>query len=298
MIRAIAAAALAFLTSACMSIGAFNRLTPHDPGTVRAATGEPYGDGPRRSLDVYVPEQRPANAPVIMFFYGGGWSNGAKDQYSFVGDAFAAQGFVTIIPDYRIYPEVGFPGFVEDAAAALHWVRANAARFGGDPNRIVLVGHSAGAHIAMLAVLDPRYAEAADFDPGAIRGVVGLAGPYGFDNFNMPLLRNVFGADTDPQTAMPVHFVGRGAPPILLLHGERDARVPVYSSTRMYEAARAAGQDAEIKIYPRVDHPGIMQAVSMARREEAPVLADTVAFARRVTGVHEATTATVPAGAH
>jgi len=282
--RALAAAVLFVLASGCASIGAYNRSTPHDAGAVRVAEGERYGEGPRRTLDMYSPTQPPDRAPVIVFFYGGGWSSGAKADYSFVGDAFAAQGFLTIIPDYRVYPEVRFPDFVEDAAAALHWVRENASGFGGDPNRIVLVGHSAGAHIAMLAALDPRYAEAAGFDRRAIRGVVGLAGPYGFDDFDAPLLRNVFGEVADPLTTMPRQYAQRGAPPLLLLHGDRDRRVPVYSSERMHETAREVGQAAEIKIYPSLDHPGILQALGMARRDEAPVLADTLAFARRVTG--------------
>lgn len=298
MIRALAAAILAALAASCVSIGAFNARTPHDAGVERAGVDLSYGEGPRRTLDVYRPETRPTRAPVIVFFYGGGWSSGAKGDYTFAGDAFAAQGFVTFVPDYRIYPEVRFPDFVEDAASALRWVQANAARYGGDPNRIVLVGHSAGAHIAMLAALDPRYAEQANFDRSAIRGVVGIAGPYGFDNFNMPLLRNVFGSAEEPMSTMPVHFVGRDAPPILVLHGDRDRRVPVMSTQRMFNVANSAGQQAEIKIYPGIDHPGIMQAVAVARRDEAPVLRDTVEFARRVTGVHVAETSSTPAGVH
>lgn len=298
MIRVMLTAAFAFLASSCMTIGAYNRITPHDRDGVRLAQDLRYGEGSRRTLDVYAPSERPANAPVIVFFYGGSWSSGAKRDYSFAGQAFAAQGFVTVVPDYRIYPEVQFPAFVEDGASALRWVRDHIAEYGGDPDRIVLVGHSAGAHIASLVALDPRYAQAAGFDAHAIRGVVGLAGPYGFDRFDIPLLRNVFGPPADPQTAMPVHYVRRDAPPLLLLHGSRDARVPVYSSQRMEREARAAGEDVELKIYPGVDHPGIMQAISVARRREAPVLDDTVAFARRVTGVETAATSSTPAGAH
>lgn len=288
MIRVMFAAVFAFLASSCMTIGAYNRITPHDRDGARVAQDARYGEGRRRTLDVYAPSERPTNAPVIVFFYGGSWSSGAKGDYSFAGRAFASQGFVTVVPDYRVYPEVQFPAFVEDAASALRWVRENIAQYGGDPERIVLVGHSAGAHIAALAALDPRYARTASFDPRAIRGVVGLAGPYGFDSFNMPLLRNVFGPPDDPQSAMPVHFVRRDAPPLLLLHGERDRRVPVYSSQRMEREARAAGQNVELKIYAGVDHPGIMQALSVARRREAPVLNDVVTFARWVTGVEVA----------
>jgi acetyl esterase/lipase len=298
MLRAIAAAILTVLAASCVSIGAYNARTPHDAGVLHAGTNVNYGEGPRRTLDIYVPEARPTRAPVIVFFYGGGWSSGAKGDYTFAGDAFAAQGFVTFVPDYRVYPEVQFPAFVDDAAAAVRWVQANAERYGGDPDRIVLVGHSAGAHIAMLTALDTRYAEQAGFDRSAIRGVVGLAGAYGFDNFNIPLLQNVFGSAEEPMATMPVHFVRGDAPPILLLHGERDRRVPVRSSSRMYQVASGAGQQAELKIYPGVDHPGIMQALAIARRDEAPVLEDAVTFARRVTGVHVAETARAPTGAH
>jgi acetyl esterase/lipase len=288
MVRTLAAALLMLLASGCATIGAFNRSTPHDAGVVRAASDVAYGEGRRHTLDVYTPRTPAQNRPVLVFLYGGGWSSGAKEDYSFAGNAFAAQGFLTVIPDYRVYPEVRFPDFVDDAAHALRWVRDNAARYGGDPDRIVLVGHSAGAHIAMLATLDPSYAQAAGFDRDAIRGVVGIAGPYGFDNFEMPLLRNVFGQAEEPMATMPVHYARRDGPPILLLHGDRDARVPVLSARRMYEVARAAGQPAQVKIYEGVDHPGIMQAIAISRRHEAPVLADTVAFARRVTGVSAA----------
>jgi acetyl esterase/lipase len=284
MHRAAAAALFACLVSACASIGAFNHFTPHDRGATRVVASAAYGDGPRRTLDVYAPDRRSVRAPVVVFFYGGGWSNGAKEDYSFAGDAFAAQGFVTVTPDYRVYPEARFPDFVEDAAAALRWVSDNIARYGGDPERIVLVGHSAGAHIAMLATLDPRYAEAAGFDRGAIRGVVGLAGPYGFENFDMPLLHNVFGAVADPATTMPMNYARRRAPPILLLHGDRDARVPLISSQLMHNAALAAGQSSELRVYAGVDHAEILQALALARRDAAPVFSDTVAFARRVTG--------------
>lgn len=297
MLRAAVAALFACLVSACASIGAFNHFTPHDRGVTRVAQSAPYGDGPRRTLDVYAPDHRSVRAPVIVFFYGGGWSNGAKEDYSFAGDAFAAQGFVTVVPDYRIYPEVRFPGFVEDAAGALHWVSGNIARYGGDPTRIVLVGHSAGAHIAMLAALDPRYARAADFDRAAIRGVVGLAGPYGFQNFDMPLLQNVFGAVDDPATTMPMNYARRQAPPILLLHGDVDTRVPLVSSRLMHSAALAAGQPSELKVYPGVDHAAILQALAPARRDAAPVFSDAIAFARRVTGQQMAG-ALQPANAH
>ena len=282
MWRNLAVTLIAFL-GGCVSIGSFNRSTPHDVGAVRAAASAAYGAGPRRTLDVYVPQSGAHNAPVLVFFYGGGWRTGAKEDYSFVGDAFAANGFVTIIPDYRLAPETQFPGFLEDGAAALRWVRDNAARFGGDPRRIVLVGHSAGAYNAMMIALNEDHARAAGYDPRAIRGVAGLAGPYGF-YFNNPTIRIAFGDRPDPFHMHAVRFARADAPPLLLLTGDADRRVPVRASTEMRDAAHAAGGQAELVVYENLDHPGILQALAPAKRDRAPVFADVLSFARRVTG--------------
>ncbi|HRE43842.1 MAG TPA: alpha/beta hydrolase [Terricaulis sp.] len=281
-LRASGVAALLALTAGCVSIGAFNRFTPHDPGARQVASGLAYGEGPRRTLDVYAPAAGAEGAPVLVFIYGGGWRSGAKEDHSFIGDAFAAHGFVTVIPDYRLAPETQFPGFVDDAAQAIAWVEANIAAYGGDPRRIVLAGHSAGAYNAMMAALDVRYAAAAGFDPRAIRGVVGLAGPYGF-YFNNPIIRTAFGDAPDPANMHAIGFARADAPPLLLLTGDADRRVPVRASEEMAEAARAAGGQAQLIIYPGLDHPGILQALAPARRNRAPVFADALAFAERVT---------------
>ncbi len=281
-LRASGIAALLALTAGCVSIGAFNRFTAHDPGAKQVAAGLAYGAGARRTLDIYAPEAGAAGAPVIVFIYGGGWRTGAKEEYSFVGDAFAAHGFVTIIPDYRLAPETQFPGFIEDAAQAIAWAQANIAAYGGDPRRIVLAGHSAGAYNAMMAALDVRYAQAAGFDPTAVRGVIGLAGPYGF-YFNTPIIRTAFGDAPDPANMHAIGFARADGPPLLLLTGDADRRVPVRASEEMAQAAQAAGAEAELIIYPGLDHPGILQALALARRNRAPVFADTLAFAQRVT---------------
>ncbi len=283
MFRVIALLAFALLPlSACGAGVSYMRNSRVDAGATQAAASVAYGEGPRRGLDVYTPADADGPAPVIVFFYGGAWSEGAKADYQFAGHAFASRGFVTVVPDYRVYPEVRFPGFVEDAAEALKWTEENIARYGGDPDRLVLVGHSAGAHIAMLAALDPSYAAATGFDRSAIRGVAGLAGPYGFDNFNMPLLRNVFGHVSDPMVVQPRQYVSADGPPLLLLHGDADRRVPVRSTTYMEAAAREAGEGVEAKIYPGVSHAAILGAVSLAERDAAPVLDDVTEFARRV----------------
>jgi acetyl esterase/lipase len=111
---------------------------------IRVANDLSYGEGPRHTLDIYAPETVGASAPIVVFFYGGGWE-GAKEMYRFIGYSLAAQGLVVVIPDYRLHPAVEFPAFMNDAAEAVTWTRANAAQFGGDPDRLFLMGHSAGA---------------------------------------------------------------------------------------------------------------------------------------------------------
>lgn len=281
MVRVLLAALALIALSGCATIGAFNAATPHQASVARVVHSAAYGAGPRRTLDVYAPVQATANAPVVVFFYGGGWQTGAKTDHRFVGEAFAAQGFVTVVPDYRLYPEVRYPAFLNDSAAAVRWVQDNIARFGGDPHRIVLMGHSAGAYDAVMIGLDPQYLRAAGVDAGNVRGVVGLAGPYRF-GLDLPIIRDVF-AGADAQTTQPELMARRDAPPLLLLHGARDRRVPAHSSEVMRDAAIAAGGQAEARIYPGLDHPLILQALAVQRHGASPVFADSVAFVLQVT---------------
>jgi acetyl esterase/lipase len=176
-----------------------------------------------------------------------------------------------------------FPGFIEDGAAAVRWVVDHAAEHGGDPTRIVLSGHSAGAYNAAMIALDPRYLHAAGVNPAAIRGFAGLAGPYDFYPFDVDSTRIAFGQAPDPQLTQPVHFARADGPPLLLLWGDHDTTVGHRNIEHLEAAARAAGEPVETKIYPNVDHVGIMLALSQPFRGRAPVLDDVTAFARRVT---------------
>ena len=100
-----------------------------------AAAGIPFGDDPRLKLDVWTPLQRSSEPrPVVVFFYGGGWTSGERGDYGFVGRAFAARGFVTIVPDYRLVPQVRFPTFIEDGARAIRWAHDHAAQYRRRPS--------------------------------------------------------------------------------------------------------------------------------------------------------------------
>lgn len=271
---------LALVTAACSPLATFDRLVPKDGGGRKVASVR-YGEGPQRTLDVYAPKAKSdAPRPVIVFFYGGSWAWGDKRPYTFVGKALAARGFVTVIPDYRKVPEVRYPGFVEDGAAAVRWVRAHAREYGGDGERIVLAGQSAGAYIAAMLAVDGRWLGA---DRAALRGLVGLAGPYDFAPFNTEASRAAFGAWPRPAETQPVTHADAGSPPALLLTGDADDVVRPRNSDALAAALRKAGVAAEVKRYPGIGHIGILTAIARPLRGKAPVLVDMTAFATRVT---------------
>lgn len=176
----------AALLAAHSPLRLLNALTPTN--TFRLFADIPYGPGERQVLDVYLPArvardwptEPNAGAPVVVFFYGGSWQSGKRNDYLFVGEALASRGFVAVVPDYRTYPATTFPGFIDDAARAVAWARGHAAAFGGDPRRVFLMGHSAGAQIAALLATDGRYLAASKMRNSEIAGVIGLAGPYDF----------------------------------------------------------------------------------------------------------------------
>lgn len=268
----------AFGITACSPLALFDAIGPRDAGGRLALRDAPFGEGPRRRLDVYVPVAAAGTAPVLVFFYGGSWQGGSKDDYAFVGQALAAQGFVTVLPDYRLYPEAPFPGFLEDGAAAIAWVRDNIAAYGGDPRRIVLAGHSAGAYNAVMLGLDARYLGAAGVDPKAIRAVAGLSGPYDFLPFDQDTTIKVFGQAPDAAATQPVSFAGPNAPPAFLATGENDTTVRPRNTRSLAERLRAARVPVQERIYPGLDHADTLLALSVTFRSKAPELAEMAAF--------------------
>jgi acetyl esterase/lipase len=263
-------------------VRSFNALMPKDRASARVAEGLAYGEGPRRTLDVYAPRASAGGArPVIVFLYGGAWNSGHRQGYAFAGRALAAQGFVVVVPDYRLVPTVRYPDFLADCAAAVRWARTGVGRFGGDGNRIVLIGHSAGAYNAAMLALDPALLGT---DRVAIRGFAGLAGPYDFLPLDDPATVAAFGRWPRLAESQPVHHAAAGAPPSLLLHGFDDDRVMPRHARALAARLEAAGARVELKYYPRLGHVGILAAVAIPFRRRAPVLADVARFAREVTG--------------
>ncbi|MFC3711695.1 alpha/beta hydrolase [Sphingoaurantiacus capsulatus] len=279
--RGFIAALAAGLASACSPLGTLNglnNLSPGDRGVRKAAGDVPFGDDPRQRLDIYAPVKSDTPLPVIVFFYGGSWASGSRGGYGFAAKAFAARGFTVVVPDYRLVPQVHFPGFVEDGAAAVAWTMANIGRYGGDPAKVSLVGHSAGAYIAMMLALDPQWLHAAGSDPARLRAVAGLAGPYDFVPFDVAATRNAFGKAADPATTQPISFARGDAPPLFLATGTEDTMVLPRNSRKLAKAVEAAGGKAILREYPELGHVGIVVTLSKPFRGRAPVLRDVVEF--------------------
>jgi acetyl esterase/lipase len=234
-----------------------------------------YGPGPRHRLDVYRPANGQEARVVVVFVYGGGWTDGHRDSYRFAGSALAAKGFATVIPDYRLFPEVRFGDFVEDTARAYAWTAGNVAK--GRP--IVLMGHSAGAHSAALIGLDRRYLERAGASGARPIGLVGLAGPYAFDPTTWPTTKDIF-AGANPDDARPVFFANRAAPPALLMHGLKDDTVKLHNSRDLAAALQSNGTEASLFEFRGIGHIGLVTALAWPLRWRAPVLARTIEFLR------------------
>ena len=275
-------ALLPLLLGACSPLTAFNTVVPKDRAGAAIARNQAYGAHPRQRIDIYAPRKLApgARVPVIVWFYGGSWNSGAKEGYAFAGRALASRGFVVAIPDYRLVPEVRYPAFLEDSAAAVRWVRANIAAHGGDPDRLVLAGHSAGAYNAAMLSLDPRWLGS---DRAAVKGLAGLAGPYNFLPLDIAATRNAFGHVADLPQTQPVSHAGAGDPPALLVAGADDRLVRPRQTILLAERLRAAGVTAETRLYPGVGHIGVMTALARPLRGKAPVLDDVATFATRVT---------------
>ena len=253
-----------------------------EPG-LKMVTGVRYGPLPRQVLDVYYPASasEASDGPIVLYFYGGGWLSGDRAGNGFVGAALAARGITTVVADYRLYPEVQFPGFVEDAARAYAWTSANLAASSAKRRPIFLIGHSAGAHIAALLALDARYLAAAGVDPkDRPAGLVGLAGPYAFDPTTHPSTRDIFAPARGTEDARPTSFARAGAPPALLVHGLQDQVVELFNMRTLAEALRASGVKVRALELDGIDHGEVVLAISWPLRWRAPVLAEIEAFIR------------------
>lgn len=270
--------ALALGAAGCTGQQLLNTLTPS--GGHRYAAAIPYDPAHRLTLDIYTPVNV-RRVPVVVFFYGGRWTDGTAADFRFVGQALAAQGFVAVLPDYRHYPAVRFPAFVQDAARAVRWTQLHIARYGGDPDKIFVMGHSSGAHLAALLALDPRYLAEAGGDRAKLKGMIGLAGPYDFLPLADADLRDMFGPPERYELSQPITFADGDNPPMLLLHGADDQTVRVHNTRNLAAAIQRAGGTVESHIYPEMSHPWIIATLAAPLRGRADVLERVTQFMLR-----------------
>ncbi len=247
-------------------------------GGVRVTRDLSYGEGPRRALDVYQPPGSGQHRPLIVFFYGGSWKTGSKGEYRFVASALARRGMVVAVPDYRLYPHPVFPGFLQDGAEAVAWATRHAARCGAAPHPF-LMGHSAGAYIALMLALNPDYLGAAGLHREQLAGAVGIAGPYDFHPSRFPDIAPIFAAAEEAST-QPIAYADGANPPLLLLSGSADTTVRPANTLNITTRVAAQGGQVTTRIYPKLGHIGILLAFAPLFRRKAPVVADIERFVR------------------
>jgi acetyl esterase/lipase len=236
-----------------------------------------YGTAARDKIDIYRP-RRAAKLPVIIFFYGGSWQFGHRAEYGFAAGLLAKHGFVVAVPDYRLYPDVKFPSFLEDCAGAAAFIIKNIAAYGGDPEQIYLMGHSAGAYNAVMLALAPQFLNTEGAAPADLAGVIGLSGPYDFLPLRDPIIKDIFSPPADIKTTQPITYAHEGAPPLLLLHGGADITVLPRNTTALGARLRQMGGVVETKIYPKLGHIGMILAILPYLSWRAPVLQDVLGF--------------------
>lgn len=269
--------------TACSPLKLLNALTPD--GSFDKTEGIAYGADPRQKLDVYVPSHPVANAPVVVFFYGGSWNSGSRSDYGFVGEALASRGIVAVLADYRLYPQVRYPLFLEDGAKAVAWTHEHIRQFSGNPQRLYLMGHSSGAYNAAMLALDPDLLGAVGLSPHNLSGWIGLAGPYDFLPIKNPDVRPVFFWPDSPPQSQPINHVSRGSPPALLMAATDDELVnPARNTGGLARKLREAGVPVQDLYFSRPGHATLVATLSRPMRGLAPVLEQIAAFVKATPG--------------
>ncbi len=270
-------ASLAALSDILNPATVLNAVAPTRDLAIRADVV--YGDGPQRKLDIYAPRSA-QDAPIVVFFYGGSWQRGSKAAYRFLAADLAQRGFIAVVPDYTVYPDGKFPSFIEDGARALGWIKENRAGLGSASDKLIVMGHSAGAHIAAMLAFDARWLAPWGLDPRRdIAGFVGLAGPYDFLPIKGAIIRAIFEV-ADLAATQPITFVAGGEAPTFLGVAPSDTIVRPGNSERLAARLRDVGSAVTLKRYPRTGHLSIIGTFSPLLRLLGPVADDVTRFIR------------------
>ncbi len=282
MLLRLIALAFALFAFASPAIAQVDIMAPFNAGPAMddaavLGQGIPFADGDRFKLDIYGPKDPKGPAPVVMFIYGGSWKQGSRSDYQFVGQALAANGFIAVIPDYRLYPDAVYPAFLEDNAAAVKWIQDNIGTYGGDTSRFFIAGHSAGAYNAVMLGLEKSFLN--DYKVTMpIKAIAAISGPYDFYPFEYDEVRNTFGKTDNPEGTQPVNLVAKDEPPMLLLSGNQDPIVRMQNTDHLAHKLQDAGDWVTVKYYENIGHMEPVFAIGALWRWRAPVLADMVTF--------------------
>jgi acetyl esterase/lipase len=275
----LAAVVLAGVLAARAPLKVLNALASSNTHTV--SKGASYGPGPRQLVDVYRPARTAPRGgwPVVVFFYGGSWNRGERADFAFVGEALASRGILTMVADYRLYPEVRYPEFLKDSALAVGWALTHAERMGGNPQRVFVMGHSAGAYNAAMVALDARWLKPTGHAPRELAGFIGLAGPYDFLPIENPDAKPVFFHPDYPPGTQPLAYAGRGAPRSFLGAAATDTLVnPQRNTLALAAKLQSVGAPVTVKVYDRASHVTLVGAFGLPLRWLIPVLDDVAGF--------------------
>jgi acetyl esterase/lipase len=279
MLRFALVFTVVFGLSGCSSLDMVNAFTPSPNGLPVTLS---YGSSERQRVDVYQAGRR---KPLVIFFYGGSWNSGSRTDYRFVARAFNDLGYSVAIPDYRLTPEALYPDFLKDSAQAISLLINRAEEFGADPQRVILVGHSAGAYNAMMVALDQRWLSPEDRQ--RIRGVIGLASPVNFLPIQLPAARLAFHWPNTPRDSQPIEHVSSSSPPILFINANNDPLVdPRINSIAMAEKLRAANVYVEVENFDgplgMINHARLVATLSPTFQFLSPTLDKSRVFIERV----------------
>jgi acetyl esterase/lipase len=278
MMKKVFVALSSLLLVACTKAGLEVANWPNAFSDTKTIKDIVYGSEPWQKLDVYVPAHASTEPlPVVVFFYGGSWKDGSKDMYPFVGKIFAEQGYITVIADYSKYPQVKFPTFVEDGAKAVAWTYRHITEYHGNPDKLFVAGHSAGAHIGALVTADKHYLQAEGETPSIIKAFAGLSGPYDFVPYEEDYI-DMFGPPENYPNMQVSTFIDGKEPPMLLLWGAEDTIVGKSNMDKLIAKIEAEQGVVESHVYAGVDHVGMLSGFIWFFKSKAPIIDDITDF--------------------
>ena len=237
---------------------ALNRLTPRKGYSIQENVA--YGLRARHRLDLFRTQTPREHRPLIVFVHGGAWMHGDKKDYRFIGEAFAKEGFDVAVINYHLAPEHIFPASIDDLSLALNYLNVHQLKYQISTEKVVLMGHSAGAFNVMSALYHPQPYEIQC--RSQITAIIGLAGPYHFDYKGDPICADAFDQNRPYQEVMPYYFVESNTVKHYLLVAENDDVVGLSNAVDLDRRLKEKGNYSQLWTVPRIGHISMIGSVS------------------------------------